>query len=323
MRVLITGGAGFLGSHLAEACIERGDQVRVLDNLSTGSYENVRSLDGHPRFSLLVGSVTDSDLVREAVHDADAVFHLAAAVGVKLVMEQPLHTIETIVHGTEVVLRQANCYRKPVLLTSSSEVYGKSTDVPFDEDGDLLQGPTTRLRWAYACAKTLDEFLAQAYWRENRLPVVIARLFNTVGPRQTGRYGMVVPNFVRAALCGEPILVHGDGSQSRCFAHVADVVDGMIGLLMSPAAHGQVVNLGSTEEITILDLARKIKALTGSESIIRHVPYEKVYGQGFEDISRRVPSIRKAHELIGWSPRRGLDAILADVIHFMRSQNSR
>jgi len=318
VRVLITGGAGFVGSHLAEACLAGGAEVCVLDDLSTGSRANLAGLEGHPRFLLRVGSATDAAAVAEAVRDADAVYHLAAAVGVKLIMEEPLRSLATNVHGADVVLRQADRYRKPVLLMSSSEVYGKSSKVPFVEDDDVVHGPTTRPRWAYACAKALDEFLALAYWRETRLPVVIARLFNTVGPRQTGRYGMVIPTFVRAALAGAPITVHGDGRQTRCFAHVADVVAGLSALQNAPAAQGQVVNLGSTEEVSILDLARRIKALTGSPSVIRHVPHDEAYGPGFEDVGRRVPSLRKAEELIGWTPRRNLEAILTDVIQSMR-----
>jgi UDP-glucose 4-epimerase len=314
MHYLITGGCGFIGSHLADYLIAQGHQVIALDDFSTGKYANIQHLDGNPHFKLLVGSVLDADLVCEAVRGCDAIFHLASAVGVKLIMEQPLQTVQTIVQGAETVLRHANRYRKPVLLTSTSEVYGKTANVPFHEDGDRLEGPTHKQRWAYACAKALDEFLALAYWKENRLPVVVTRLFNTVGPRQTGQYGMVIPKFVEAALAGEPITVHGDGSQTRCFAHVADVVEGLTLLLQAPEAFGQVVNLGSTEEISILELARRVKDFTGSTSPVKHLAYEDAYGDGFEDMQRRVPSIQKAFDLVGWYPRRNLATILQDIV---------
>ncbi len=313
MRTLITGGCGFIGSHLAETLTAAGDHVTVLDDLSTGKIDNIASMDGNPRLRTLIGSVTDEGLVHEAVMDCDRVYHLASAVGVRLIMDKPVETIDTIVTGTQIVLRLANRYRKPVLLTSTSEVYGKSTAVPFDEDGDRLSGPTTKHRWAYACAKALDEFLAMAYWKSTRLPVRIVRLFNTVGPRQTGQYGMVVPNFVRQALANEPLQVHGDGSQSRCFCHVADVVRGLVGVMQCDAARGQVINLGATEEVTILELARRIIAHTGSRSNIEHVAYDDVYGEGFEDMQRRVPSIAKAKRLIDWQPQRTLQDIIADV----------
>ncbi len=319
MRYLITGGCGFIGSHLADHLIAGGHGVVALDDLSTGRYENVAHLEGHGQFELLIGSVTDPSLVNEVVRQCDAVFHLASAVGVKLIMDHPIQTIERIFQGTDVVLRHASRYRKPVLITSTSEVYGKSTDVPFREDGDRLSGPTNKHRWAYACAKSLDEFLALAHWKEARLPVVIARLFNTVGPRQTGQYGMVIPRFVEAALRDEPITIFGDGRQSRCFAHVADVVEGVVALLASRAARGQVVNLGSDEEVTVVELAERIRALTGSRSELRFVAYEQFYGDGFEDMQRRVPSIAKACELVGWKPRRSLDVVLRDVIEYLRS----
>lgn len=318
MRYLVTGGCGFVGSHLADHLIAAGDDVVALDNLSTGGYRNVAHLDGNPRFRMLIGSVLDSGLVLEAVRDCDAVFHLASAVGVRLIMEQPTQTIQTIFQGTDNVLNHARRYRKPVLITSTSEVYGKSADVPFREDGDRLEGPTNKHRWAYACAKALDEFLALAHWKETRLPVVVARLFNTVGPRQSGQYGMVVPLFVRAALAGEPLTVHGDGSQTRCFGHVADIVDGIARLLKSPRAYGEVVNLGSTEEVSVRDLASRVVELTGGRSSIRYVTHESVYGKDFEDMQRRVPSITKARELIGWQPKRNLDDILRDVIEYLK-----
>ncbi len=313
MRTLITGGCGFIGSHLAEALVAAGDDVTVLDDLSTGRIENIASMEGNSRLRTLIGSVTDEALVHEAVKECDQVYHLASAVGVRLIMDKPVETIDTIVTGTQHVLKQANRYRKPVLLTSTSEVYGKSTAVPFDEDGDRLAGPTTKHRWAYACAKALDEFLAMAYWKSTRLPVVIVRLFNTVGPRQTGQYGMVVPNFVRQALAGEPLQVHGDGAQSRCFCHVSDVVRGLTGLMNCAPARGQVINLGATEEITILELARRVVAQTGSRSEIRPIAYDEVFGEGFEDMQRRVPSIAKAMRLIHWQPQHSLRDIIADV----------
>lgn len=313
MRYLITGGCGFIGSHLAESLLADGHQVTVLDDLSTGTIDNVSHLEQSPDFRILIGSVTDESLVHEAVSQCDAVFHLASAVGVKLIMEQPVETIDTIVTGSQVVLSLANRYRKKVLLTSTSEVYGKSTQVPFEEDGDRLAGPTTKHRWAYACAKALDEFLALAYWKSSRLPVVVVRLFNTVGPRQTGQYGMVIPNFVSSALSNDPLQVYGDGLQSRCFCHVTDVVRGLRGLLDNSDAHGQVVNLGATEEISVIDLANKIIDETGSSSLVDVVPYESVFGEGFEDMQRRVPSIAKANKLIGWTPKKSLSEIIQDV----------
>lgn len=321
MHYLITGGCGFIGSHLADHALGAGHRVTVLDNLSTGRYQNVAHLEGRPGFQLVIGSVLEPDLVAELVRPCDGIFHLASAVGVKLIMERPVETIETIFQGTDTVLRVASRYRKQLLLTSTSEVYGKSTDVPFREDGDRLEGPTDRHRWAYACAKALDEFLALAHWKEARLPVVVTRLFNTVGPRQTGQYGMVVPNFVRKALAGEPIQVFGDGSQKRCFAHVLDVVGALLQLLECPRAAGQVVNVGSQEEVSIRELAERVKTLTGSGSAIRFVPYEAVFGEGFEDMTRRVPAIQKIQELIGWQPRRTLEVILRDVIDHTRQQD--
>ncbi len=318
MRYLITGGCGFIGSHLAEALVADGHRVIVLDDLSTGKISNIQSLEGHERFEVLIGSVTDEALVHEAVKQCDKIFHLASAVGVRLIMEKPIETIDTIVTGAQVVFKLANRYRKPVLLTSTSEVYGKSSAVPFVEDGDRLEGPTTKHRWAYACAKALDEFLAIAYWKTTSLPVVVTRLFNTVGPRQTGQYGMVIPNFVRQAKAGLPLQVFGDGSQSRCFCHVSDVVRGLIALLQCPAACGQVVNLGSTEEVSIHQLAMRVIAEADSASAIELVPYEAVFGGDFEDMQRRVPSIEKAGRLIGWAPSKTLADIIRDLAHEMR-----
>ena len=318
MRVLITGGAGFIGSHLCDAYLARGDEVHILDDLSTGSMDNIRHLRRHPRFGYTIDSVHHPAVVAELVDQCDVVFHLAAAVGVKLIVESPVRTIETNVHGTEVVLAQANKKQKKVLLASTSEVYGLSTRVPFREDGNIVMGATTKGRWSYACSKALDEFLALAYWREKKLPVVVARLFNTVGPRQTGRYGMVIPTFVQQALAGRPITVYGDGTQSRCFAHVADVVGALMRLMDHPAAVGQVYNIGSDEEVTIGELAETVKVLTDSRSEIILVPYGEAYEEGFEDMPRRVPDITKIGALIGFRPSRALEQILEDVIASFR-----
>jgi UDP-glucose 4-epimerase len=322
MRVLITGGAGFIGSHLADAYLARGDEVLVLDDLSTGSIDNIRHLRGHPRFHYTIESVHHAPTVAEMVDQCDVVFHLAAAVGVRLIVESPVRTIETNVHGTEVVLAQANKKKKKVLIASTSEVYGLSIDVPFREDGCLVLGPTSKGRWSYACSKAIDEFLALAYWRERKLPTIIARLFNTVGPRQTGQYGMVVPTFIKQALTGRPITVHGDGSQSRCFTDVSDVVGALIGLMDHEGAVGEVFNIGSGQEVSIQTLAERVKILVGSSSEIVHIPYEQAYGEGFEDMPRRVPDISKIESLIGYSPRRSLDLILTGVIDYFRDAPS-
>jgi len=316
MRVLITGGAGFIGSHLADAYVARGDEVYVLDDLSTGSIDNIRHLRGHPNFHYTIESVHHAATVAELVDQCDVVFHLAAAVGVRLIVESPVRTIETNVHGTEVVLTQANKKKKKVLIASTSEVYGLSTQVPFREDGNLVLGPTSKGRWSYACSKAIDEFLALAYWRERKLPTVLVRLFNTVGPRQTGQYGMVVPTFVKQALTGRPITIHGDGSQSRCFTDVGDVVGALMKLMEHPAAVGEVFNVGSSEEITIRALAERVKALTGSNSEILCISYEKAYGEGFEDMPRRVPDLDKIGKLIGYRPSKSLDEILRGVIDY-------
>ncbi len=314
MRYLLTGGSGFIGSHLAERLLDDGHSVLALDDLSTGRYENVAHLEGRDGFELRVASVTDPDVVERCVTECRAVFHLASAVGVRLVVDRPVQTIETIVNGTDVVLRACARYRRPVLLTSTSEVYGKGVKIPFSEGDDVVMGPTTTRRWAYACAKALDEFLALAHWHETRLPVVVARLFNTVGPRQTGRYGMVIPRFVAQALAGEPLEVYGDGRQSRCFAHVRDVVGALVGLMDEPRARGQVFNVGNDEEVSILQLAERVRALAGSSSPIRLIPYNEAYTAGFEDMLRRVPDLGKIRRLIGYRPTRNLDQILADVI---------
>ena len=318
MRVLITGGAGFVGSHLAEALLERGDAVSVLDNLSTGSIDNIAHLKTHPKFRYTIGAVENEPLLAEMIDGADVVVHLAAAVGVKLIVEQPVHTIETNVHGTEVVLKIANKKKKLVLIASTSEVYGKSTTVPFREDADLVLGPTSKHRWAYACSKLIDEFLALAYWKERKLPVIIVRLFNTVGPRQTGQYGMVIPSFVKQALSNQPITVFGDGQQSRSFTYVGDVVRAMVALIDEPRAVGQVFNIGNGAEITIGDLALRIKALAGSSSEIVRIPYDQAYESGFEDMPRRVPDIAKIRALIGYKPTVELEEILQRVIDSFR-----
>jgi UDP-glucose 4-epimerase len=320
MRVLITGGAGFVGSHLAEALLERGDEVFVLDDLSTGSIDNIAHLKPHPKFHYTIDSVTNEPLLAEMLDRCDTVVHLAAAVGVKLIVEAPVRTIETNVHGTEVVLKHANKKKKLVLIASTSEVYGKSAIVPFKEDADLVLGPTSKHRWAYACSKMIDEFLALAYWKERKLPVIIVRLFNTVGPRQTGQYGMVVPNFVRQALSGGPITVFGDGTQSRSFTYVGDVVRAMVALINEPRAVGHVFNIGNGQEISIYDLAVRIKAMTGSASPIVTIPYEQAYEAGFEDMPRRVPDIAKIRALVGYEPKVHLDEILARVIDYIRTR---
>ena len=320
MRALITGGAGFVGSHLAERLLDDGHEVFVLDNLSTGSMDNIVHLKAHPKFHYTIDDVANEGVLAELVDRADVVFHLAAAVGVKLIVEAPVHTIETNVHGTEVVLKHANKKKKLVVVASTSEVYGKSVDVPFREDADLVMGPTLKHRWAYACSKAIDEFLALAYWKEKKLPVIIVRLFNTVGPRQTGRYGMVIPNFVRQAIAGQPITVFGDGTQSRSFTYVGDVVDALVKLVHEPTAVGEVFNVGNPAEISMRDLAEKIKKMTGSSSPVALIPYDEAYEKGFEDMPRRVPDISKIHALIGFRPSVQLDEILRQVIdHFQRT----
>ena len=314
MKALITGGSGFIGSHLADALIERGDEVFALDDFSTGSHDNVRHLESNARFRLVVGSVHNEDVVGRLVDECDVVFHLAAAVGVKLIVESPVRTIETNVHGTEIVLAAAARERKRVLIASTSEVYGLSDQVPFREDGNLVMGATTKGRWSYACSKAIDEFLALAYYREKKLPTVIARLFNTVGPRQTGRYGMVVPTLVGQALAGEPLTVFGDGRQTRSFGYVGDIVEALLRLMDHPATAGEVFNLGSQEEVSITSLAERIVALSGSPSKIVYIPYDQAYEEGFEDMPRRVPDISKAERVIGFRARTPLDGILRAVI---------
>lgn len=314
MKIFITGGAGFIGSHLTERLTREGHRVTVLDDLSTGRRENLGALDGSNRLQFVEGSILDEGLVQSLVADADMIFHLAAAVGVKLIMDEPSRSILTNVRGTENVLNAALPRKVSTFIASTSEVYGKATKFPFSEDDDLTIGATRNLRWSYACAKTLDEFLALAYARERELPVVILRFFNTTGPRQTGRYGMVVPNFIQAALDGRPLLVHGTGEQSRCFGHVHDVVEAMVRLMAEPSARGQVFNIANDQEVTIRGLAEQVIAATGSKSEIRLVPYSSVYPEGFEDMARRLPDVSKLQRYIGFRPRRGLDEIIRDVV---------
>ncbi|MGQ9795916.1 GDP-mannose 4,6-dehydratase [Desulfosoma sp.] len=319
--ILVTGGAGFIGSHLVDRFLGEGCRVIAVDDLSTGRLENIAQHKDNHRFQCIVDSILNESLMDELMAQCDEVYHLAAAVGVKLIMNRPVETLETNVRGTEVVLRCANRHKKKVLITSTSEVYGKAMDdnggAPLREDGNSLIGPTSRRRWAYACSKALDEFLALAYHEEKKLPVIVVRLFNTVGPRQTGQYGMVVPNFVQKALLNKPIIVYGDGSQSRSFAHVADVVEAMVRLMGEPRALGQVINVGNPQEITIRELAELVKEMTGSQSEIEYLPYERAYGPGFEDMRRRCPDISKLKELTGFSPRVDLRGIIESVIaHF-------
>ena len=320
MVALITGGAGFIGSHLSDALLNSGHQVLVLDNLAAGSIDNIGHLKGRDGFEYFIDTVNNEPLLAELIDRSDIVFHLAAAVGVKLIVEQPVYTIETNVHGTEVVLKHANKKKKLVVIASTSEVYGKSEDVPFREDSDLVMGPTPKHRWAYACSKAIDEFLALAYWKERKLPVIIVRFFNTVGPRQTGTYGMVIPNFVRQALAGEAITVFGDGKQTRSFSHVADIVGALLKLVAEPRAVGQVINIGNTQEVSIRALAERVRDLTGSQSPIKLVPYDEAYESGFEDMPRRVPDLTRIEGLIGYRPRYSLDDILTQVIEYFRKK---
>src|SRR5688572_15687986 len=301
-RYLITGGAGFIGSHLAERLLERGHFVTVLDDLSTGRQENLRAVTGHERFRLIRDSVENETTVQVAVSQCDRVFHLAAAVGVQLVANEPVRTIRTTIHGTEVVLEMANRFGRPVLITSSSEVYGKGARVPFGEDDDVLMGATKFSRWCYAYSKGIDEFLGLAYHKQFGLPVTLVRLFNTVGPRQIGMYGMVLPRFIAAARANQPIEVYGDGNQTRCFCHVSDVVDALIKVMNTPKAVGEVFNLGGEEEISMNDLARRVIALANSKSEIKHIPYEQAYGRAFDDLPRRVPDLTKIKSVIGFTP---------------------
>jgi UDP-glucose 4-epimerase len=323
LRYLITGGAGFIGSHLAERLVDRGDHVVLLDNLSTGSMENIRHLKASPRMEYHLDGIENRQLVAELVDDADVVVHLAAAVGVKLIVESPVRTIETNVNGTQMILEAACRKRKLVLAASTSEVYGKNTNVPFHEDADLVLGPTTKGRWSYAASKALDEFLALSYWKEKKLPVIVVRLFNTVGPRQTGRYGMVLPNFVKSALENKPISIFGNGKQTRCFCDVRDTVEALIRLMDTERAVGEVTNVGSTEEITIEDLAQQVKERTKSTSAIEYIPYDKAYEPGFEDMMRRVPSVDKLFALTGFRPETRLTEIIDRVALSFQAKQER
>lgn len=321
-HVLVTGGAGFIGSHLVEALLARGYEVTALDDLSTGSIRNLDEAKKHERFSYYIDSVMNERLMAELIDRADMVYHLAAAVGVRLIVEKPVHTIETNIRGTEIVLELAARKRKTVLLTSTSEVYGKSSKVPFSENDDLVLGSTTRPRWAYACSKAIDEFLGLAYYRQFGMPVVIVRLFNTVGPRQTGQYGMVVPRFVTQALKGEPLTVYGDGTQTRAFAYVGDVVDAMIALMENSKAYGEVFNIGNDKEISIAELARLVIERTHSPSSITYIPFEQAYDENFEDLQRRVPDLTKIRQLINYTPKVGIEEIIDKVTAYMRSRLS-
>jgi len=321
VRYLITGGAGFIGSHLTERLLEQGERVVLLDNLSTGSMENIRHLKGSDHLEYHLDAIENRQLLAELVDDADVIIHLAAAVGVKLIVESPVRTIETNVNGTQLILEAACKKKKLVLLASTSEVYGKNTQVPFREDADLVLGPTTKGRWSYAASKALDEFLALSYWKEKKQPVIVARFFNTVGPRQTGRYGMVLPNFVKRAIEQAPIDVYGDGTQSRCFCDVRDTVEALLRLLPLEQAIGEVVNIGNTEEVTIEDLAKIVKQRTGSSSPIQFIPYDKAYEPGFEDMMRRVPCIDKLHALTGFRPQTSLTEIIDRVSAYFRQKD--
>ena len=323
MRALITGGAGFIGSHLAEALLAGGYHVTVVDDLSTGRFENIAHLPDNPQFRFGIETITNETVMDRLVSECDVIFHLAAAVGVKLIVERPVHTIETNIMGTEAVLRLANRYRRKVLIASTSEVYGKGVRVPFNEDDDRVIGPTSKSRWAYAASKAVDEFLGLAYYQEKGVPVVVLRFFNTVGPRQTGRYGMVIPRFVDWALAGEPIQVYGSGRQTRCFCNVADTIRAIIGLVEEPAAVGEIFNVGRDQEVTIDDLAQQIKAMTGSSSEIVHVSYDQAYAPGFEDMDRRVPDISKIGRFIGWQPTLNLEQTLEQVISDRRTRGER
>jgi UDP-glucose 4-epimerase len=318
VKILTTGGAGFIGSHLAEALLARGEEVFIIDDLSTGSIDNIIHLKDNPRFHYTIDTIKNQSVMAELVDRCDYIIHLAAAVGVKLIVESPVNTIETNIYGTEIVLQLANKKKKKVMIASTSEVYGKNDKVPFTEDADMVLGPTTKGRWSYACSKAIDEFLALAYYKEKKLPVVIARLFNTVGPRQTGRYGMVVPTFVQQALLGHAITIYGDGTQTRSFTHVKDVVKALIGIAHHPEAVGQVFNVGNNKEISIKALAKRIREKTSSSSEIVYIPYDQAYEEGFEDMLRRVPDITKINRLIGFAPEAGIEEIIDSVIDYYK-----
>lgn len=320
MKALITGGAGFIGSHLAERLLSTGHEVIVIDDLSTGSIENIEHIQNNPRFRFVYDNVRNSETVHILIEQCDVIFHLAAAVGVQLIVDNPVHTIETNIHGSEVVLSIANKFRKKILIASTSEVYGKSEAVPFREDDDTVLGSTKFSRWSYACSKAIDEFLGLAYHEQYGLPVIVTRFFNTVGPRQTGRYGMVVPRFVECALRNKPIMIYGTGKQSRCFAYIGDVVDAAIALMNCPQAPGRVYNIGSTEEIAIEDLAKKIIGMTSSKSELRYISYEEAYGRPFDDMMRRIPCLDRIKQIVGYQPKTNLDQILQSVVDDMKKK---
>ncbi|HJR58962.1 MAG TPA: NAD-dependent epimerase/dehydratase family protein [Vicinamibacterales bacterium] len=323
MRVLITGGAGFIGSHLSDRLLEAGHRVTAVDDLSTGRLANIAHLEGAPGFQFVHESIMHEAVMDRLVSDCDVIYHLASAVGVELIVSRPVEVIERCILGTEIVLRTAHRYKKKVLITSTSEIYGKNGRVPFAEEDDRLLGPTTKSRWSYSCAKAIDEFLALAYQKEKQLPIVIVRLFNTVGPRQSGQYGMVVPRFVQQALAGRPLTVYGDGSQRRCFGYVGDIVGALVALMGHPAAVGQIFNIGNTEEVSILELARRVIRLTGSTSTVELVPYDVAYEAGFEDMARRIPDLTRIQTLIGYQPTVSLDeTILRIASHFQESMSA-
>ena len=323
MKTLITGGAGFIGSHLAETLVQRGDDVTILDNLSTGRYENIAHLDGRSNVHVVTGTILNESLVDKLVERCDVVFHLAAAVGVELIIKQPLASMTTNIKGSEILLEMAHRYRRKILIASTSEIYGKNTNGPLREDMDRILGSPLKSRWSYSTSKAVDEILAYIYWKEKGVPTIIVRLFNTVGPRQSGAYGMVIPRFVSQALAGEPLQVHGNGTQSRCFLHVKDVVGALAKLVEHPGAVGQVFNLGSQEEVTIEDVAQRVIRITGSPSAIKRVPYEEAYEEGFEDMQRRVPDISKIRALIGFQPTMSLDQIIRSVVDSLQPNRPR
>jgi len=320
MHILITGGAGFIGSHLAEKYLEKGDEVTIVDDLSTGRFENIQHLKSNKRFRFAIETILNETVMDRLISECDMIFHMAASVGVELIINENVKVIETNINGTDTVLRIANRYKKKTFIASTSEVYGKSEQVPFNEEQDITMGATVRSRWSYACSKAMDEFIALAYYKEKQLPVVIGRLFNTVGPRQTGRYGMVLPRFVKQALKNEEITVYGDGQQSRCFGHVGEVCEALIKLMETPSAEGEVVNIGNNQEITIFELAEKVKAKTSSKSKIKTIPYDIAYAKGFEDMYRRIPDTSKLYGLIGFKPQASIDEIIQDVINFYKSK---
>jgi UDP-glucose 4-epimerase len=321
MRILITGGAGFIGSHLCDELLKKGDYVTIIDDLSTGRMENIEHIKAYPNFQFAIETVTNETVMDRLVSECDVIYHLAAAVGVELIVNKPVEVIERNIVGTEAVLKIANRYKKKTFIASTSEIYGKNEQVPFKEDDDRILGPTTKSRWSYSCSKAIDEFLGLAYWKEKHLPIIIGRFFNTVGPRQTGQYGMVVPRFVKKALKNEPIIIYGDGNQSRCFTYVSDVVKAIVTLLDQPGAIGEVFNIGSEEEITINELAERVIAITNSQSKIEHISYDKAYESGFEDMRRRIPDLSKIRKMIGYKPKVGLNDTLKKVAEYIKEND--